>query len=266
MRPPTVSTRRLLRGALLLLAVLPGVPAGARAQEDGDLVPGRSVMTRADLTALLERYEEALGSPAYSERLKAEARTNVDRVRDRLENGDFRVGDRVVLEIRGEPDLPDTVMVESGPRIVLPLFGEISLRGVLRSEVQEHLSRELGRLIHEPSVRAQGLMRVSIQGQVQNPGFFVVPTDMLVSEALMLAGGPTGVADLRGLRIERGTRRILGGAELQDAMLQGRTLDQLNLQAGDQIILPQQGSSVLRTVGRYGLVVASILLLGQRVF
>src|SRR6056297_1383954 len=103
--------------------------------------PGNSVRTRADLERLVDFYEEVASSPAYSDRLKTEARTNVERVRARLRDGDFRVGDRIVLDVQGEPQLPDTVSVEAGPKIVLPLFGDIGLSGVLRSEVEPHLTR-----------------------------------------------------------------------------------------------------------------------------
>lgn len=235
------------------LACLLAIPPAAAAQTSLDADPGRSVRTRADLERLLGFYEEVVASPAYSDRLKDEARTNLAQVRDRLENGDFKIGDRIALSVRGEPDLPDTVVVEPGPRIELPLFGEISLHGVLRSEVEEHLTRELGAYINNPVVSANGLMRVSIQGQVGQPGFYVVPAETLVTEALMVAGGPGGSADLERLRIERGQTELIAGEQLQEAMREGWTLDQLNMQAGDQIVLPERGGGVWGTVGRVAL-------------
>jgi hypothetical protein len=66
---------------------------------------------------------------------------------------------------------------------------------------------------------------------------------MLLSEALMVAGGP-GTSNLDGLRIERGTERLMEGDDLRDAVREGRTLDQLNLQAGDQIYLPPTAGGI----------------------
>lgn len=242
-----------MRNSLVVLAVagfltLPSVGAAQTLLETD---PGNSVRTRADLERLVDFYEEVLSSPAYSDRVKREATANVDRVRARLRDGDFRVGDRIVLSVQGEPELPDTVAVESGPKIVLPLFGEIPLDGVLRSEIEEHLTRELAEFIRDPVVRARGLMRLSIQGEVGSPGFYVVPAESLITEALMVAGGPASSADLEALRIERGSERLVGGDQLQEAMREGRTLDQLNLQAGDQIVLPEESTgSVWGTIGR----------------
>jgi len=49
-------------------------------------------------------------------------------------------------------------------------------------------------------------------------------------------------------------------------MRAGRTLDQLSLQAGDQIVLPIENSGrVWGTVLRYGIIITSTLLLGVRI-
>ena len=81
-------------------------------------------------------------------------------------------------------------------------------------------------------------MCIRDRGAVGQPGFYVVPADMLVSQALMVAGGPAQNAELDGLRIERGLETLLDGDELQEELRLGTTLDQLNLQAGDQLVLP----------------------------
>jgi polysaccharide export outer membrane protein len=260
-----------MRYALLLAVALttlaPLTPPAVLAQVLPDSDPGRSVRTRADLERLLAEYDAALASPAYSESVKRAVRADAQRVRTRLRDGDFRVGDRIALYVQGESNLPPDVPVESGPAISLPLFGEISLHGVLRSEISDHLTKELGRFIKDPVVRADGLMRLSIQGEVGSPGFYVVPAEMLVGEALMVAGGPGSQADLDALRIERGSDRLMEGEELQEAMRDGRTLDQLNLQAGDQIVLPQArtGAGIWGAVLRYGLIIGSTVLLGVRI-
>lgn len=238
----------------------------AVAQIPVQLSPGSAHLSRQELMDVLEQYELALASPAYSSRIKAELRTAAERVRVRLATGDFRPGDRVVLSVQGQPDLPDTVPVEPGPKITLPIFGSISLDGVLRAEISEHLTRELGQMIREPVVRAQGLMRLSVQGSVGRPGFYVVPADLLISEAIMLAGGPTGDADLPAARIERASQVVYAGQELQTAMTSGRTLDQLSLQAGDQIYLPPvRASSFWPTVGRYAFIIGTTVVLGIRI-
>ena len=245
------STRASLTIASILCCLLLG--AEARAQVSIEADPGSAVQTRAELEQLLELYEQVLASPAYSERVKESTRQRAQRITERLTLGDFRLGDQVVLSVRGEPDLPDTVSVQSGPRIALPLFGDISLAGVLRSEVEGHITEALAQFIRDPVVQAQGLMRLSVQGAVTQPGFYVVPADMLVSQTLMIAGGTTPTSDIDDLRIERGSQIVMEGAELQEAVRQGLTLDQLNLQAGDQVFVPTQPAGGFLT--NFGLIV-----------
>jgi polysaccharide export outer membrane protein len=254
--------KHLLR---VLVASLLLFPMHLEAQVPMAFDPGRVELTRSDLERLLEQYEEALRSTAYSGRVMDLIRADAQRVRDRLSEGDFRVGDAVVLFVQGEPEIPDTVPVEPGPQVTLPLFGSIPLAGVLRSELETHLTEELSAFIRDPVVRAQALMRLSIQGVVGRPGFFVVPADMLVTEAIMMAGGPGQDANLDDLRIERAGESLIEGEDLQEALIQGRTLDQLNLRAGDQIYLPPPPSGRFWNIFlRYGIALTSFAIFGFR--
>lgn len=230
--------------SVLIAVVIASLPLVATldAQVALDANPGSSVRTRQDLEGLLEQYEQVLLSPVYSASVKESTRAKAQRIRERLTEGDFRLGDRVVLFVQGEPDLPDTIPVEAGPMLSLPLFGEIPLAGVLRSEIGAHITEALRQYIREPVVRAHGLMRVSIQGAVGQPGFYVLPADMLLSEALMAAGGPATNANLEDMRIERGTQVVMEREELREAVRAGFTLDQLNLQAGDQVVVPARSA------------------------
>jgi len=255
-----------IRAWALALPLIFVAAEGLSAQIPIEFSPSSRELSRADLQHLLEQYEEAIASPAYSDQMKDAARVSAGRIRERLEEGDFKVGDRVALTVQGEPNLPDTLTVEPGPQITVPLFGSISLAGVLRSEIQEHLTRELGKTIHDPVVRAKGLMRLSVQGAVGAPGFYVVPADVLVSEAVMIAGGPGGNADLEKIRVVRGMEPLLSGPAMQDALLEGRTLDQLNLQAGDQLYVPQKQPNYFMSFLRYGLPTISALIVLVKIF
>jgi hypothetical protein len=223
---------------LLTLLALIGLPSASSAQLFLSTDPGRSVRTRADLERLLAEYDAALASPAYSDGVKQSIRVDADRIRGRLRDGDFRVGDRVYVSIQGEANYPDTATVEAGPMIALEPFGEISLAGVLRSEISAHLTEQLGRFIRSPVVRAQGLMRLSVLGDVGQPGFYTMPAETLLGDVIMMAGGPGGNADLDELRIERAGVALYEDQEVQDALRAGLTLDQLNLEAGDQVFVP----------------------------
>ncbi|HEX9218816.1 MAG TPA: polysaccharide biosynthesis/export family protein [Gemmatimonadales bacterium] len=152
----------------------------------------------------------------------------------------FQAGDRILLHVEGDSALSDTFTVVAGPTLRLPNIGEISLAGVRRTDLEAHLTRELSRYIKDPVVQARALIRVSVVGEVTRPGFYAVPVDLVLPDALMLAGGATQQARVDRLRIVRGNASLWDGDRLQTAIAHGATLDQLGVQAGDRIQVPGQ--------------------------
>ncbi|MGD2071024.1 MAG: SLBB domain-containing protein [Gemmatimonadota bacterium] len=226
-------------------------------------------MSRENLQDLLARYDSVIASPGYSNELKRDALRSADLIRTRLERGDFRVGDRIVLKVEGEAQgaIPDTLMVQDGPAITIPAMGRISLAGILRSELEDHLTREIGRYIRQPEITASSLIRISVQGAVGRPGFYVFPSDLLLGDVLMRAGGPGAQSDLEDIRVRRGDELIMEGGEMQTALDEGRSLDQLGLQAGDEITVGlEEQSSVWPQIFRYAMIISSSLFLGIRIF
>lgn len=225
--------------ALVCAALFAGEVAGQAAD------PARVQMTRAELESVLAQLESASGSSAYSGAARARAREEATLVRIRLEEGDFQTGDRVVLDVRNEPTLTDTFTVVAGPSLPLPLGDNVDLGGVLRSELESHLTEHLSKYIRDPELRAESLMRVTVAGEVTSPGFYVVRAQALVGDILMVAGGLTGDADVTKVYIERQGRKIWEGPSLEQAIAQGRTLDQLSIRAGDQVMVPEEATQGL---------------------
>jgi protein involved in polysaccharide export with SLBB domain len=228
--------KTMIVGALLTL--LMGFAGAASAQAPVGAAGGRPQMTRAELTDRLAWLEQLSGSAEQRPEVRGEATREAAMVSERLTSGDLRVGDQVVLSVEGEVALSDTFTVRPGQVLTLPGVGDISVAGVLRSELKPHMTAALGRFIRDPIVQAESLVRVVITGQVGRPGFYGVRAEELLSQAIMAAGGPGAGANLKGVYVERSGERIWTGDTLQQALADGRTLDQLSLQAGDQIVVP----------------------------
>src|SRR2546423_8730944 len=155
----------------------------------------------------------------------------------------FQAGDRILLTVEGDSVLSDTFTVVSaaaGPALRLPNIGEISLTGVHRSDIEPYLTRELGQYIKDPVVQARALIRVSVVGQVTKPGFYAVPIDLVLADALMVAGGATKDARVDQLRIFRGDAPLWSGSQLKAKIARGANLDQLGMKAGDRITVPSK--------------------------
>jgi protein involved in polysaccharide export with SLBB domain len=200
------------------------------------------LITRAELTELLSRYEAAAAAPTYSSAVRQQAGREADLIRARLEHGDLRVGDQVVLFVQNDATLSATFVVTNDRTLLLPEIGAVPLGGVLRSELVDHLRAQIGRYIRDPYVTATSKMRITVLGEVGRPGFEVVSSDALITEVMTAMGGPTRRAALDKIRVERGGQVIWEGEALQNALVTGRTLDQLSLQAGDQIVVPASRS------------------------
>jgi protein involved in polysaccharide export with SLBB domain len=166
-------------------------------------------------------------------------RARATEARRRLEHGDLRAGDLILLEVYDEPMLTDTFAVS--PEITLrlppPVGREVPLRGVLRVELEEHLRAQLARFVRTPFVRARPLIRLALEGEVARAGFYAVPADARLADVLMTAGGVTAAGDLRKLRLTRAGRTLFDGARARDAVATGWTVDDARLRDGDAIIV-----------------------------
>jgi len=217
---------------------------------------GRLQLTRTELEQLLARYQQAGDSETYSDAFRVRAQSEADLVRRRLEQGDFQVGDQVYIVIEGEPAAPGATVFPGsltvGPdrMLAIPGMGELSLQKVLRSELNDVVQAHVARYVKDPVVRTQALVRVAITGQVARPGFLLLPAESLLADAIMAAGGPLATAGLDRVHIVRGSERIWDGDVLQQAIADGRTIDQMSLRSGDQMVVPgdagTRSASILR--------------------
>ncbi len=190
--------------------------------------------TRAQLQALAISTEQDAATASTAD-AKREKQMMAATIRDRLRDGDFGVGDRVLLSIRGDSLQNDTVTVRAGRMIRLENMPDISLQGVLRSELEDYLTTQLARYLKRPEVQTTSLVRVAVMGSVNKPGFYQLPADVALADAIMLAGGPTQSADVDKTKIKRGSDVIYSTDALAQAVAKGATLDQLNIRPGDEI-------------------------------
>jgi hypothetical protein len=228
--------------------------ASLEAQEALPQQPERLYISRADLTSLLDYYDKSAASPAYGPRLKERAEFEGQQVRTRLEQGDYQVGDRIVLSVYGQQALTDTFTVESGQVIRLPELGDVELQGVLRSELEPKIDSFVARYLRQPRVASRSLMRLQCEGSVARPGFFTMPSETPLPDAVMQGCQPSGNVKLDNIQVTRQGRRLLSGEVLQNALANGRTLDELGLKQGDRIVVPQghplgNAESAVRTFG-----------------
>ncbi|MBI3793084.1 MAG: hypothetical protein HY275_19705, partial [Gemmatimonadetes bacterium] len=213
--------------------------------------------------------EQIAQAPGTPEKLRREKLATSSGIRERLRNGDFQAGDRVVLRITGDPSFPpiDTAIVRSGPVIVVEKLGEISMRGVLRSELATHMRREVTKLVRGATVQANAVIRLGTFGEVSAPGFYEFPADAMLSEVLNKARLPN-TADQHNVTISRGGADIWSRQAVDVALQEGITIEQLGLRGGDQVMVGVKHDVNAQTVLQYFMIgfqiVNTILIISTR--
>src|SRR5438552_1709239 len=113
----------------------------------------RLTQRRADLEQRLQRLVGMAETGHYDKGVSPDGvRTETTYIQRRLKEGDFRVGDRILLVVEdpeppatgagtpvvksSEQQLSDTFTVGSSQELTLPVVGVVSLRGVLRTELE----------------------------------------------------------------------------------------------------------------------------------
>ncbi len=233
----------------------------------------RPQASRADLESTLVDIEKIIASPAYSDEVKRQKQMEAASIRTRLQDGDFQVGDQLAITLSvpiqpgGQPINNGVFAVGPDQMLQLPDIAAIPLRGVLRSEVQTYLTEQLRRLFKDQTVLVVPTIRLTILGGIGNPGFYQLPADTPLPDAIMKAGGPGGNTELNKSVIRRGTEELWGEEEVAAAITAGTTLDQLNLRAGDELVIGQKSTTnwftTLRTYALIPSLILSLVALGR---
>ena len=130
----------------------------------------------------------------------------------------YRLGPADVIQVFvwKEPDLSTTVTVRPDGRITLPLAGELTAADKTPKQLEEELATRLSEYIDTPLVtvivKEVESSKVSVLGEVQRPGRFVISQKTTVLDAIAMSGGFTEFAHRGEVLVLRptssGVRRI----------------------------------------------------------
>jgi protein involved in polysaccharide export with SLBB domain len=243
MNRPTLVVNRVGSSALksgLLLLLLAISPEPAEAQSSiGEM---RRQATRVEL----ERAAKTLETAAMNqdEKTRAKLLADAQTIKTRLENGDFLPGDRILLLVQADSALSDTFSVRGDRELPLPGIPPISLRGVLDSELEAHLTKELSKYLKEVSLEATPLVRISLLGFPQST-FYTVPVDQAITDVIHGAGGwgsATQVVTSKTV-VRRNGVIFMDAKATADAVRLNKTLGDMGLRDGDELYLPDKVSA-----------------------
>lgn len=118
--------------------------------------------------------------------------------------------DIIRVEVYQEEDLRREVRIEADGTVTLPLIGKVSVGGMRVGDVQALITELYDRdYIVEPHVTVSVLsyseQRVQVLGQVNAPGFVLIPPEegMTISQAISGARGFTRLASTSSVQVRR---------------------------------------------------------------
>jgi polysaccharide biosynthesis/export protein len=150
--------------------------------------------------------------------------------------------DSLDVSIWGEQTLSRQVTVRPDGLISIPLIGELKASGKTPVELQGIIEQALSKFIKDPKcvviVLEPKSKQVYVDGQVINPGQFILDKDIYFSQIISLAGGFTEWADKGSITILRteGDKRVPIKADY-NKIVKGKLPD-IKLMPGDTIVVP----------------------------
>ncbi|HTE48042.1 MAG TPA: hypothetical protein VK636_22555 [Gemmatimonadaceae bacterium] len=217
--------------------------------------------TRAQLIARA-RVADSLGRKEEAFQIKA-----------RLANGDFEVGDRVLYLFETVPmqtaggvtqqRIADSLIVQAGKIIRLKpeLLGELNVSGFLLSELSDSVAARVAKYFKNATVRVDPLLRISASGAVGRAGVYYIPMDAPLGDLISRTGaGQHPMADMKNVTIKRGESVLYVAADVQSALGDGLTLQQLAIQPGDEVVVGSKSNKPWLVIVTTGLTIVAILI------
>lgn len=156
------------------------------------------------------------------------------------------IGDELVVTLRGQVNSTTSVRVDREGRVVLPNMAPVAAAGRPFGEFRDDLTAQANAAFLQTSVFVSvGSVRsigVLVTGEVKAPGRYTLTSFSSLIDALSQASGIQKTGSLRSLRILRGEKSI--PVDLYEVLLGSRTVNDLRLQDGDQIVVPAIGETV----------------------
>lgn len=252
-----------LRTPLGVCAMLAGVAFGtatAVEAQDAPVDSRQPTATRAQLQQAMEEAENIANSSAYSASFRDDKRAEASQIRERLLEGDFFNGDNLIITMTGDSSVSGRQSIRAGRVLSLAGLPDIPMRGVLRSEVEAYLTEQVQRYIRDAQIKVRPLIRLTFTGGIKQPGFYQMDADIMLSDALMQAGGISNGTDLKRSKILRGDDEMVDGETFSKAVTEGVSLDHLNLRGGDVIEVGTKSSTNWFTTLRTFAVIPALIV------
>lgn len=156
--------------------------------------------------------------------------------------------DTLSIDVFGVPELSQTaVQVDNAGTIAMPFIGRVQAVGLTTSQLSQKIASDLNqKYVKNPivtvTVKDAASQKITVDGEVTQPGVYEIVPRTTLTQAVALAKGPDTVADIHEVSIVRldDGKRDVSSYDL-DAIHDGKQTDPI-VQANDEIVVNASGS------------------------
>ena len=149
----------------------------------------------------------------------------------------LRPGDVLKIVVWGQSEYSGDYQIDERGVLEYPVLGELQVRDLTVAQLRDRIRQALETIFNSPFVTVRPQFRMAVLGKVERPGLYVVDPTLSVLDVVALAGGPSASGNLNGVRLLRGGDQVSLALE---GGIRGRTLQEIGVRSGDQIIVPRK--------------------------
>jgi polysaccharide export outer membrane protein len=159
-----------------------------------------------------------------------------------VDSNTYKVGpaDVLMVKVWNEDKFTGPVVVHQDGKITLPLVGDLDAGGFTPHEIEETITKALGKELRKPivtvTVQAVESKKYYLDGEVNHPGEFLLDRPTTILEAISKAGGLQDFANKKRIYVLRGDKKIPFNYK---EVINGKNMAQnIPLEPGDHIFVP----------------------------
>jgi polysaccharide export outer membrane protein len=149
----------------------------------------------------------------------------------------LRSGDVLKIVVWGQSAYSGDYQIDERGVLEYPVLGELEVRDLTVAQLRDRIRQALETIFNSPFVTVRPQFRMAVLGRVERPGLYVVDPTLSVLDVVAMAGGPSASGNLNGVKLLRGGDQVRLGLE---GGIRGRTLQEIGVRSGDQIIVPRK--------------------------
>jgi len=152
-------------------------------------------------------------------------------------------GDEVKILLWGRVNAQYNLTVDRDGKITIPQIGPVFVAGMTFEDMSKKVITQTGQMVGANIDITLGSLKsipIFILGDVRRPGAYNIGSGSTITDALILAGGPSDIGSMRAIQLRR-KNKIITTLDLYDLFLKGDKSKDTVLHADDIVFVPVTG-------------------------